>query len=90
MDAGDGALGIRNPALACAVIDKTGVLYMGTLKSNLADLDFAMEPEDIAHMRGILSENPEEESDSKVMQKHLLKADEEENWVKWGDPKQQE
>ncbi len=38
---------IRNAALECAVMDKSGVLYRGRLKSNLVDLDYDMSEEEI-------------------------------------------
>ena len=38
---------IRNAALECAVIDKSGVLYRGRLKSNIVDLDYDMSEEEI-------------------------------------------
>ena len=45
--AGDPTLGLRNADLECAVIDKTGVIYNGLLKSSLVDIDYDSTEEDI-------------------------------------------
>ena len=45
--AGDPKLGLRNADLECAVIDKTGVIYNGLLKSSLVDIDYGSTEEDI-------------------------------------------
>ena len=45
--AGDPKLGFRNADLECAVIDKTGVIYNGLLKSSLVDIDYGSTKEDI-------------------------------------------
>lgn len=44
---GDPTLGLRNADLECAVIDKTGVIYNGILKSSLVDIDYGSTEEDI-------------------------------------------
>lgn len=45
--AGDPKLGFRNADLECAVIDKTGVIYNGRLKSSLVDIDYGSTEEDV-------------------------------------------
>ena len=45
--AGDPELGLRNADLECAIIDKTGVIYNGLLKSSLVDIDYGSTEEDI-------------------------------------------
>ena len=45
--AGNLKLGFRNADLECAVIDKTGVVYNGILKSSLVDIDYGSTEEDI-------------------------------------------
>ena len=45
--AGNPKLGLRNADLECAVIDKTGVVYNGLLKSSLVDIDYGSTEEDI-------------------------------------------
>lgn len=45
--AGDPKLGLRNADLECAVIDNTGVIYNGRLKSSLVDIDYGSTEEDI-------------------------------------------
>ena len=45
--AGDPKFGLRNADLECAVIDKTGVIYNGLLKSSLVDIDYGSTEADI-------------------------------------------
>ena len=45
--AGDPKFGLRNAYLECVVIDKTGVIYNGLLKSSLVDIDYGSTEEDI-------------------------------------------
>ena len=44
---GDPEFNIRNAALECAVMDKSGVIYRGTLKSNIVDLEYDMSEKEI-------------------------------------------
>lgn len=44
---GDPQLNMRNAALECAVVDKSGVIYRGRLKSNIVDLDYDMSKDEI-------------------------------------------
>lgn len=44
---GDSNFGIRNAALECAVIDKTGIVYRGKLKNNIVDLDYDMSADEL-------------------------------------------
>lgn len=50
---GDAELNIRNAALECAVIDKSGVIYRGRLKSNIADFEYGMSRERIHNITSI-------------------------------------
>ena len=45
--AGDPKLGLRNADLECAVIDKTGIIYSGLLRSSFVDIDYGSTEEDI-------------------------------------------
>ena len=45
--AAGGEANIRNAALECAVIDESGVLYRGILKSNITDMDYSMSKKEI-------------------------------------------
>ncbi len=45
--AGDPKLGLRNAELECAVIDKTGIIYSGLLRSSFVDIDYGSTEEDI-------------------------------------------
>lgn len=44
---GDTDFGLRNAALECVVIDKSGILYHGRLKSSLVDLDYDMSEKEV-------------------------------------------
>lgn len=61
----------REPALECAVIDKTGVVYWGKLHSNVTDLETTEV--------GIFDEDKVDADTSKQM----IKPVRSENWVKW-------
>ena len=50
---GDPSLQIWNAALACAIIDESGLLYRGNLKSNITDLEYDMSMEDLQSIRAI-------------------------------------
>ena len=45
--AGNPEFGLRNADLECAILDKTGVIYNGLLKSSLVDIDYGSTEEDI-------------------------------------------
>ncbi|MGN0703430.1 MAG: hypothetical protein ACI4LD_02595 [Lentihominibacter sp.] len=49
-----GELNIRNAALECAVIDKTGVIYRGRIKSNIVDLEYDMTEKEIKDVKGVI------------------------------------
>lgn len=50
---GDSQLNMRNAALECAIIDKSGVIYRGRLKNNVADLEYDMSREEIQTIRDL-------------------------------------
>lgn len=50
---GDPELNIRNAALECAVIDKSGIIYRGRLKSNIVDLDYNISAGELRAIRDI-------------------------------------
>lgn len=53
---GDPETGMRNAALTCAIIDQSGVLYSGHLKSNLVDLGYEMSEKEIESVNDVLNE----------------------------------
>lgn len=77
---GDSKFNLRNAALECAVIDKTGVIYRGILKSSITDLEYDMSEEEIRAVRDLLGK-----ADSKLM-KHLIVPVRNENWSEWKSP----
>ena len=44
---------MRNAALECAVIDKTGVIYRGRIKSSIVDLDYDMSYDEIQAVKDL-------------------------------------
>ena len=50
---GDSQLNMRNAALECAIIDKSGVIYRGRLKNNVVDLEYDMSREEIQTIRDL-------------------------------------
>lgn len=61
----------RGPALECAVIDKTGVLYWGKLHSNVIDLETTE------------AETFDEDSADTAISKQRIRPVRSENWVQW-------
>lgn len=53
MPTGNYEFGIRNAALVCAVIDKTGVVYTGRLKSSITDLEYDMSTAEIKALKSL-------------------------------------
>lgn len=76
---------IRNAALVCAIIDKSGVIYRGRLKSNIVDLDYDMSEGEIQMIREFFDGKGEGRSDSDVL-KNLIEPVRNENWSKWKTP----
>lgn len=70
---GNPEYGIRNAALECAVIDQTGVIYRGRIKSNIVDLEYAVSEDEIKIIRDL--------SGSAV--KQVIEPVRNENWCKW-------
>ena len=50
---GDTESDLRNADLECAVIDRSGIAYMGHLRSSLVDIDYKMVSEDIKEIQEI-------------------------------------
>ena len=71
---GDSQLNMRNAALECAIIDKSGVIYRGRLKNNVVDLEYHMSREEIQAIRYL--------SGGAVM-KLTIEPVINENWCKW-------
>ena len=54
---GDDSINIRGPALECAVVDDTGLLYWGKLKSNLTDMDYGIKGTELKNQDSYYDEN---------------------------------
>ncbi len=52
---GGSKLSYRSPAMECVIIDSSGVIYRGRVKSNITDLDYDMSEEELQAVRGLLS-----------------------------------
>ncbi len=72
--AGSAAFNIRNAALECAVIDRSGVIYRGRLKSNIVDLDYDMGEDEMQAVRDL---------QGGAVMKYIIEPVRNENWVKW-------
>lgn len=75
-------LNIRNTALECAVIDKTGVIYRGRLKSSIADLEYDMSEREVQIVRHFLDSAADGKVEFKVL-KHIIEPVRNENWCEW-------
>ncbi|NLD20098.1 MAG: hypothetical protein GX663_07640 [Clostridiales bacterium] len=82
---GDSKFNIRNAALECAVIDKSGVIYRGRLKSNIVDLEYDMSEDESQTIRDLIDGTVNGAADSKVVN-HLIKPVRNENWSEWEIP----
>lgn len=51
---GNSEVSIRSAALECAVIDESGVIYRGRLKSDIVDLDYDMSMNEVKAVRNII------------------------------------
>ena len=71
---GDDSFSIRGPALECAVVDSSGVLYWGKLKSNLTDIDYCIKATEL--------KNQDNYNDENVMQL-LIKPSGDSKTVEW-------
>lgn len=79
--AGDSMFEIRNAALACAVIDKSGVTYSGRLKSNIVDLDDEMDKAEMQTIQAFLA-GAGGEADAKILKQMVIPV-RNKNWCKW-------
>ena len=52
---GGSKLSYRSPAMECVIIDSSGVIYRGRVKSNITDLDYDMSEEELQAVSGLLS-----------------------------------
>lgn len=74
LPAGDGAYKCRNAGLVCAVIDKTGILYTGTIRSEITDAAYDMSDAEMQSLRDL--------SESRTGEQ-LIAPVENENRVRW-------
>lgn len=79
---GDPAYNLRNAALECAVIDKSGVIYRGRLKSNLVDLEYDMNSRDAQSAKELLDLAKDGKEDS-ALAKYLIEPVSNENRAEW-------
>ncbi|MFQ9891942.1 MAG: hypothetical protein ACLRWH_01890 [Emergencia sp.] len=79
---GDPAYNLRNAALECAVIDKSGVIYRGRLKSNLVDLEYDMNSRDAQSVKELLDLAKDGKEDS-ALAKYLIEPVSNENRAEW-------
>ncbi len=82
---GDPKFNIRNAALECAIMDKSGVIYRGRLKSNIVDLEYDMSGDEAQTIRDLLNGAVNDEIDSKVT-KLMIEPVRNENWSEWEAP----
>ena len=75
-------LDIRNAALECAVIDKTGVIYRGRLKSSIADLEYDMSEREVQIVRHLLDGAADGKVGYRVL-KQIIEPVRNENWCEW-------
>lgn len=71
---GDSEFNIRNAALECAIIDKSGVIYRGRLKSNIVDLEYDMSEDEMQMIKDLRSG---------AVLNHIIEPVRNENWCEW-------
>lgn len=64
----------RNAGLVCAVIDKSGILYIGNIKSEITDAAYDMSDAEMQSLQDLLESRTGEQ---------LIEPVESENWVRW-------
>ena len=77
-----GDFNIRNAALECAVLDKTGVLYIGQLRSNLVDLEYDMSEIELQKIIELTDGCANGAVDS-WLENLIIKPVKNENWLQW-------
>lgn len=82
---GDPKSDVRNAALECAVLDKSGVIYRGRLKSHIVDLESDGSEAEIRTIRDLLGGAGNSESAPKAA-KRVIKPVRNENWCQWETP----
>lgn len=79
---GDPKFNLRNAALECVVIDKSGVIYRGKLKSNIVDLEYDMSKDEMRDIRDLLDDAVNGEADSKAAS-YMITPVRNENRAQW-------
>ncbi|MDO4546230.1 MAG: hypothetical protein Q4C25_08730 [Bacillota bacterium] len=82
---GDPRDNIRNAALECAVIDESGVVYRGRLKSNITDIEYDMSGNEIRAIRNLMTGSGNGNVDTKTVQL-MIEPVGNENWCQWEAP----
>lgn len=80
LPAGADRFDIRNAGLVCAVIDKSGIIYSGRVKSNITDLGYDMSEEELQAVRKLLDRGTKEEDVSGSL---LIQPVRNETWAAW-------
>ncbi|NBI61851.1 hypothetical protein D3Z38_01905 [Clostridiales bacterium] len=81
---GDPKFNVRNAALECAVLDKSGVIYRGRLKSDIVDLGYDGSADEIQAIKDLLSGAVDPKAANRI-----ITPVRNENWVHWETPARQ-
>lgn len=84
---GDQELNVRNAALECAVLDKSGVIYRGRLKSDIVDLGYEYDgsKDELQTLKDLFGGAENGGADPKAA-KHVIRPVRSENWCRWETP----
>lgn len=83
--AGGTSFSFRNAALACAVLDKSGLIYRGRLKSNIVDLEYDMSGIELQTARDLLDGKADSKAGSAAFDAagYVIRPVRNENWCRW-------
>lgn len=77
---GDPEDGIRNAALECVVIDRSGVIYRGRLENDIVDLGYDMSEEELNSVRALFDGTAKGDPDAV---EKIISPVRDENWAEW-------
>lgn len=80
---GNSKFNMRNAELECAILDKSGVIYRGRLKSNIVDLEYHMSKDETQTIKDLQGGAVNGQMGFKVG-KYMIEPVSNENWSKWG------
>lgn len=78
--AGSGENSIRTPALECAVIDESGLIYRGRLESSITDISYDISADEVKEIRDILENTAKGQTE---IAKNMIKPVKTENKGYW-------